>query len=169
MNRTLGGNSTGWMRVAELDVNNCPPGLRSEITNSVNTCVVVEDNAGCTEISYPIYNLSYTQITGQIRGYQVKTSDGFVSVDVPRPTNFTHLNCNYLDGVSIIGQDYICDGAQARQHTELLWASQKCGRNSTWFYKILPCTTTDIKVRICRDQNRGDEDLAIKTLELYIQ
>ena len=27
MNRTFGGNSIGWMRVAELDVNNCPPGL----------------------------------------------------------------------------------------------------------------------------------------------
>ena len=40
-NRTFGGNSTGWMRVAELDVNNCSPGLRREITNSVNTCVVV--------------------------------------------------------------------------------------------------------------------------------
>ena len=54
MNRTFGGNSTGWMRVAELDVNNCPPGLRHEITSSVHTCVVIEKNADCcTEINYP--------------------------------------------------------------------------------------------------------------------
>ena len=185
------------MRVAELDVNNCPCGLRHEITNnSVHTCVVIEDNEGCTEINYPVYNLSYTQITGQIRGYQIKSSDGFVSVGDPRPTNFMNLNSNYLDGVSIstnglhvwsfaagcncrnttnkptiIGEDYTCDGVQAAENDyyELLWPSQLCGKNATWFHKILPPTTTDIKVRICRDQNREDEDLAIKTLELYIK
>ena len=196
INRTFGGNSTGWMRVAELDVNNCPPGLRHEITNSVNTCVVIEDNAGCTEIIYPVYNISYSQITGWIRGYQVKTSDGFVSIFGSRPTNFTDLNSNYLDGVSIstngqhvwsfaagcnclnttnkptiIGQDYTCGGVQAAENDyyEFLWPSQQCGKNATWFHKILSPTTTDIKVRICRDQMRGDEDLAIKTLELYIK
>ena len=199
MNRTFGGNFTGWMRVAELDVNNCPPGLRRELTNSVNTCIVIEDNAGCTEIIYPVYNMKYTQITGRIRGYQIRSSDGFVFTNksIPRPRDFTDLDNNYLDGVSIstkcqhvwsfaagcncsivlkkptvIGQDYICDGVQgvqARQHTELLWASQQCGRNSTWFYKVLSPTTIDIKVRICRDQERMDEDLAIKALELYIQ
>ena len=194
--RIFDGNSIGWMRVAELDVNNCPPGLRHELTNSVSTCVVMEGNPGCTEIIYPVYNTQYTQIVGQIRGYQIKSSDGFVSVRVPRPTNFTNLNSNYLDGVSIstngqhvwsfaagcnclntrnkptiIGQDYTCDGIQAGhfEYDGLLWASQQCGRNSTWFYKVLSPTTTDIKVRICRDQFRSDEDLAINTLILYIQ
>ena len=196
MNRTFGGNSTGWMSVAELDVNNCPPGLRLQIINSDNTCVVIEDNAGCTEIIYPVYNTTYTRITGQIRGYQIRTSDSFVSVgSLQRPKNFTDLNNNYLDGVSIstngqhvwsfaagcnclntpnkptiIGQDYTCDGvAVSGDYSKLLWASQQCRRNSTWFYKTLPPTTTDIKVRICRDENRMDEDLAIKTLELYTQ
>ena len=196
MNRTFGGNSTGWMRVAELDVNNCSPGLRHEITNSDNTCVVIEDNASCTEIIYPVYNLTYTQIAGQIRGYQVWSSDGFVSRSaIVRPIHFVDLKTNYLDGVSIstngqhiwsfaagcnclnthnkptiIGQDYTCDGVEASEsvYNELLWASQQCGKNSTWFYKVLPPTTTDIKVRICRDQFREDEDLAIKKLELYI-
>ena len=198
-NGTFGGNSTGWLRVAELDVNNCPCGLRCEIiNNSVNTCVVIEDNAGCTEIIYPVYNTQYNKITGQIRGYQVRTLDGFVSqnTSIPRPKDFTDLNNNYLDGVSIstnghhvwsfaagcncrntnnipalIKQDYTCDGVEAliTDNNELLWASQQCGRNSTWFYKVLPSTTTDIKVRICRDQYRKDEDVAIKSLELYIQ
>ena len=190
-------NSTGWMRVAELDVNNCPCGLRHEIINSVYTCVVKEYNAGCTEIVYPVYNVTYTQIIGQIRGYQLRTSDGFVLVNtsISRPID-TDLNNNYLDGVSIstngrhvwsfaagcnclntpnkptnINQDYTCDGVEAQipDNNELLWASQQCGSNSTWFFKMLPPISTDIKVRICRDQNRGDEDLAIKTLELYIQ
>ena len=194
---TFGGNSMEWIRVAELDVNNCPSGLRHERTNSVSTCVVIEDNAGCTEIIYPIHSKSYTSIAGQIRGYQVGSSDGFISynISIPRLSSFTNVNNNYLDGVSIstngkhvwsfaagcncintnnkptiIGQDYTCDGVEAKNYyNELLWPSQLCGSNSTWFYKVLPSSTTDIKVRICRDQNRGDEDLAIKTLELYIQ
>ena len=197
MNRTFGGNSTGWIRVAELDVNNCPSGLRHQITSSVYTCVVTEGTAGCTEINYPVYNLTYTQITGQVRAYQVKSSDGFESHNrrIPRPTNFTDLYNNYLDGVSIstngqhvwsfaagcnclntnnkptiIGQDYTCDGvARDTSYVGILWASQQCARNSTWFYNVISPTSTDIKVRICRDENRSNEDLALKTLELYIQ
>ena len=69
MNRAFEGSSTGWMRVAELDVNNCPPRIKPETTNSVDTCVVTPDNAGCTEILYPAYIIKYTNITGQIRGY----------------------------------------------------------------------------------------------------
>ena len=196
INRTFGGNSTGWMRVAELDVKNCPLGLKRKITSSVNTCVVIEDTAGCTEIAYPVYNVQYTQITGQVRGYQVKSTDGFESHNrrIPRPTNFTDLYNNYLDGVSIstngqhvwsfaaacncrntenkptiIGKDYTCDGVHPGHSVYDVWASQHCGRNSIWFYKVLPPTTTDIKVRICRDENRSNEDLALKMLELYFQ
>jgi len=103
MIRHFCGNSAGWMRVAELDANNCSPGLTHAITNSANTCVVTEDNAGCTEIIYPVYNIRYTHITGRIRGYQVRSLDGFVSYNnrIPRPNIFTNLNNNYLDGVSI--------------------------------------------------------------------
>ena len=198
MNRTFGGNATGWMRVAKLDVNNCPPGLRHEITNSVNTCVVIEDNAGCTEIIYPVFNTQYTQVTGQIRGYQVKSSDGFERHGgIPRPIYFRNLDNNYLDGVgistnetnehvwsfaagcncrntnnkpTIIGQDYTCGGIpRSIRYVGILWASQQCGRNFTWFYKVLSPQTSDIKVRICRDENRRNEDLALNTLELYIQ
>ena len=197
MNRTFGGNSTGWMRVAELDVNNCPPGLRSETTNSVDTCAVVEDNAGCTEIVYPVYNVEYTNITGQIRGYQIKTSDGFVqrNNNILRPTNNTNFTSNYLDGISIlidgqhvwsfaagcdcagnnnkptnIHQYYTCDGVEAAmQYDVLLWMSQQCGKDSTWFYRSLASISKDIRVRICRDQYRDDEDLAVKTLQLYVQ
>ena len=93
-------------------------------------------------------------------------------------TNEQHVwsfaaGCNCLNTnnkPTIIRQDYTCDGVRDKRYiNEILWASQQCGRNSTWFYKVLCPTTTDIKVRICRDQVRTDEDLAIKILELYIQ
>ena len=200
MNRTFGGNSTGWMRVAELNVNNCPPGLRPETANPVDTCVVIEDNAGCTEIVYPVYNIKYTNITGQVRGYQIRSCDGFVSNNRirPRPPSSVSLSHNYLDGVSIstngshvwsfaagcncmntrmkpafIDHHYSCGGEEFYTggiFPDLLWMSQQCGENSTWFYRRLAApTATDIRVRICRDQSRMDEDLAVKTLELYIQ
>ena len=196
MNRTFGGNSTGWMRVAELDVNNCPPGLRPETTNPLDTCVVTEDNAGCTEIVYPVYNVEYTNITGQIRGYQIDTCDGFVqrNDNIPRPTHITDFTSNYLDGISIlidgqhvwsfaagcncdntinkptnIHQYYTCDGVEAAEFNGLLWISQQCHEDSVWFFRRLNSTSKDIRVRICRDQDRDDEDLAVKTVELYIQ
>ena len=80
MNRTFGGNSTGLMRVAELDDNNCSPRLQSETTNSVDTCVLTEYISGCTEIVYPFYNVTNTNSTGQIRGYHIRTSDVFFSI-----------------------------------------------------------------------------------------
>ncbi len=51
-----------------------------------------------------------------------------------------------------------------------LWESPICGGpHSQWFLRTLPPTSADIRVNICRDQERNDEDLAISTLELYVQ
>jgi len=64
LTRTFGSNSTGWMRVAELDVNKCPYGLNTTNFNSESICVVSEDSAGCTDIIYSVFNVNYTQVTG---------------------------------------------------------------------------------------------------------
>ena len=200
LNRTFGGNSTGWMRVAELDVNNCPPGMRTETVNTSTTCKVSEDGAGCTEIHYPVYNISYNQVTGRIRAYQLNTLDGFISLDESirnKSISTNALDSNYLDGVSIftnsyhiwsfaggcnctvpqkpdfIGDHYICNGSHHRHfmtpHEELIWKNQQCNETSDWFFRTsLPSNATDIRVRICRDQVRGDEDIALTELEIYI-
>ncbi len=39
MTDTFGGDSKGWMRVAKLDVNNCPSGLMAHTSGSIKTCV----------------------------------------------------------------------------------------------------------------------------------
>ena len=194
LNRTFGGNSTGWMRVAELDVTNCPQGFRNQFVGADKTCVVFEDSAGCTEIRYPVYNIQHTKITGRIRAYQINSSDGFVPINegIRNPNN---ISSNYLDGVSItanglhvwsfaagcncsidkmppsfVNEEYTCGGIEARHsYQQLIWESQQCQRNSTWFFRSLPPSTADIEVRVCRDQVRADEDLAITSLELYIQ
>ncbi len=195
MTNRFGGDSKGWMRVAKLDVNNCPPGLMAYTSGSIKTCVVTKDNAGCTEIVYSTAKISYAEITGRIRGYQIGTLDGFIGInDPPRSMN---ISANYVDGISVIsnnehiwtfaagcdcthtkpdtiGSNYTCDkppscnvGVFCTTH---LWESQKCGNTSQWFLRTLDNpATTDINVRVCRNQDRPDEDLAISTLELYVQ
>ena len=201
LTRTFGGTSKGWMRVAELDVNNCPPGMRTETVNTSTTCKVSEDKAGCTEIYYPVYNISYTQVSGRIRAYQIDTLDGFGTFTPSLRTeniSTNTLDSNYLDGVSIstntyhiwsfaggcncnnpqkpkfIGDHYICNGSYYRNfmkpHEELIWENQQCNENSDWFFRTsLPSNATDIRVRICRDQGRDDEDIALTELEIYIR
>ena len=202
LTRTFGGTSKGWMRVAELDVNNCPPGMRTESVNTSTTCKVSEDGAGCTEIYYPVYNISYTQVTGRIRAYQLNTLDGFSSYhDSLRSLSISTntLDSNYLDGVSIttnsyhiwsfaggcscsndlqkpdfIGDHYICNGSHHESvtgpHEELIWENQQCNKTSDWFIRTsLPSNATDIRVRICRDQDRKDEDIALTQLKIYIR
>ena len=59
-----------------------------------------------------------------------------------------------------------------------LWDGAGCGGQSTccsfnnppWFYKPLPQPTTDdIEMRVCRDQDSTDEDIAIAIIEFYVQ
>ena len=110
-------------------------------------------------------------------------------------SKYANLNSNYLDGVSVssnnehvrsfasgclcdedtaisnnnpnkpmfVGNNYICSDFK------YLWMSQQCGSYSSWFFKILPPTTADITVRVCRDQASSEEDVALTELELYIQ
>ena len=84
-----------------------------------------------------------------------------------------------------IGQDYFCDTGTRRPQNSLpiyrdnpLWDGAGCGLNSTccsfndppWFHKQLPSATTDdIEMRVCRDESRDNEDIAISRVEIYVQ
>ena len=186
MTRTLGGNTSGWMRIAKLDVDNCPKRFNKTIHDSVNTCIRSESSAGCTEIRYSTHNVRYSNISGAVKAIGLRRLEGFRNVS---------LNSNYLDGVSVssnnehvwsfaagcfcdeetssnnnnrnkptfVGNDYICSGYR------YLWRYQQCGSHSSWFFKRLPTTTADITVRVCRDQGSNDGGIALTELELYIQ
>ena len=183
---TLGGSTSGWMRIAKLDVNNCPQGFRTTIHNSVNTCISSESSTGCTEIRYSTHNVRYSNMSGAVRALRIGTLDGFNNdgISTLRSSAIDNVSSNYLDGVSIssdtkhlwsfaggctcfqthnkpgfVNDNYICD-------EQYLWGSQQCGSDSSW---NLPPTNTDITVRVCRDQASEDEDIALTALELYIQ
>ena len=78
MRRTCGNITGGWMRVAMLDVRNCPLELKPKTFNdSIKTCVVRENNPGCTSIFYSSLDIPYSKFCGRIRAYKVGTLDRF--------------------------------------------------------------------------------------------
>ncbi len=191
MNRSCGNITGGWMRLAELDVTSCPAGLKSKIFEGIRTCVVNEDDPGCTSVSFGSYGISFSKICGQVRGYGLGTVDGIFYRRYSRGSN---LNDNYIDGVSLtigethvwsfaaadcecsytkpfITDDWTCDGQRCLESYfcgNYLWNNTICGQ-STPFLKHLPNTTSnDIKMRVCRDEPRVNEDIALSNVELYV-
>jgi hypothetical protein len=59
-----------------------------------------------------------------------------------------------------------------------MWDGAGCGAQSRcctfntppWFYKQLPQPTTDdIEMRVCTDEDRSTENIAIEIMDIYIQ
>ena len=101
-------------------------------------------------------------------------------------------SCQCLNGIapappSFVGSDYFCDtGLETFDTTSTigfvsanpLWDGAGCGALSNccsfntppWFYKRLPQpTTNDIEMRVCRDEEASNEDIAIEVVEILIQ
>ena len=85
---------------------------------------------------------------------------------------------------SFVGSDYYCESGHSISQSGLatddpLWDGQDCGGvertccdppNLPWFCKDLPQPTTDdLEFRLCGDESRSNEDIAIDLVELYIQ
>ena len=87
---------------------------------------------------------------------------------------------------AFVRNDYFCDTGNADPTThhnifygdDPLWDGAGCGPTNIccsfntppWFYKQLPQPTTDdIEMRVCRDEDASNEDIAIEMVEIYIQ
>ena len=100
-----------------------------------------------------------------------------------------HSQCSCQDGSSttppaFVGNDYFCDTGSVGSHgfrtfhgDDPLWDGAGCGSSNMccsfndppWFYKQLPQSTSDnIEMRVCRDQGRRDEDVAIDKIDIYV-
>ena len=176
--------NVGWMRVAYTQINEtveCPRGFIKD-RNNENLCIRHEVKPGCTSIEYPI-NMMYSKICGAVQGQGFKSVDGFVLYGTPREG----INGSYLDGISITR------GNTSRKHVwsfpvtaycrcnssvpDFVGADYSClkyrncdDNNPTWFLKTLTQASSDsVEVTVCRDQERGDEDVGIESIQLYIQ
>ena len=110
------------------------------------------------------------------------------------PGSFAHSNCPCTDTnqsssatppPEYVGDDYFCDtGSEGRflngnfYSDDPLWDGAGCGplnaccsfNNPPWFYKELPQSTTDdIEMRVCKDQNSYNEDIAVEMISIYVQ
>ena len=87
---------------------------------------------------------------------------------------------------NFVGNNYFCDTGSEQErefaplyHEDPLWDGTGCGGSSTccsfnnppWFMRdlSLPDTTDDIELRVCRDEIRSNEDVGLKSVELYVQ
>ena len=83
-----------------------------------------------------------------------------------------------------VGNDYFCDsGVRTQQNftsafSNPLWDGFGCDENyeccdfnsPPWFCKQLPNSTSEpIELRVCRDQGRSNEDIAIEAIYIYVQ
>ena len=97
MEGTNCGGQGGWMRVAHVnmsqDGNSCPQGLTQKILSGLTLCG--QNATGCEGTLFSALGLSYSQVCGQLRGYQFATTDAFSAYP---PLNISDA---YVNGASI--------------------------------------------------------------------
>ena len=90
------GGSTGWRRVAYLNMSNSSqqcPSVWQEITTPFRVCGRRSTSASCEGLNYTIGSEQYDQVCGRIIGYQRGTPNSFEG-----PAT---IDTYYLDGVSV--------------------------------------------------------------------
>ena len=98
MTRTCGGVTGGWMKVAELNMNDtthqCPSSLNTHIQSRKRLCARKVNAAGCSSVNYPTQGIGYSEVCGKVIGYQFASTDGaaYVGGSIDGP---------YIDGVSL--------------------------------------------------------------------
>ena len=94
------GNITGWMRVANFDLDDpnqsCPPGNFDLVTEPDRYCVRRMNNFGCDSSIFSVNHVPYTQVCGRAAGIQIGTVDGFLDREPMRS-----IDDVYTDGVSL--------------------------------------------------------------------
>ena len=186
----------GWTRVGYLDMTRgvtCPHGL-VRTTTPRSMCHRESYSAGCSSTTYKTYGISYSRVCGRATGYNTGSTDVFgheqkninvayvdglsITHGYPRKHIWTfaadHRSRSFTY-VPFIGQDFFLENS-ASPHYQRLWdgvgchSSGYCSKSGQpWFCRQFPLRTTDnIELRVCRDEDRGNENVGIEQLELYI-
>ena len=172
MSKSCGTVTGGLTRVAILN-NETRPQLCTEDFSTVikNTrCIRSTNDAGCSNIVFPVMNISYSHICGRVQAFWFGTPDGFAGSE----RSSTTINNNYVDGISLTyGTSnkthiwtFIADNFQSNQncprevpgyvgnHYSCLNNEFSCTSSSSScyspFFKLLQQPVTeDIELRLC--------------------
>ena len=127
MEGTNCGNITGWTRVAYLNMTQphatCPPPLVRNTTAGLTLCH--RSKSGCDRVLYSTLDLSYSQVCGRVRGYQLGDTNGFN----------VNKNINVVDGVTItydlFTRNHIWTYVSGRQENGIGAYACPCNNGST--------------------------------------
>ena len=99
MEGTNCGGEGGWMRVAYVNMSQsgttCPQGLTQKVLSGLTLCGRSDTSVGsCQSTFFSSLGLNYSQVCGQLRGYQWATPDAFTRIGKVVPER-------YVDGATI--------------------------------------------------------------------
>ena len=188
----------GWTRVGYLDMTRsvtCPRGL-VRTTSPSSMCHRESYSAGCSSTTYKTYGISYSRVCGRATGYKMGSSDGFrghekrihaayvdglsLTHGYPRKHIWSFAAEYHGEAppyIHFIGQDFFQENTGSTHiNNRRLWdgigchSREYCSKSGQpWFCRQFPVRTTDnIELRVCRDEDRGNENVGVEQLELYI-
>ena len=145
MEGTNCGGKRGWTRVAYVNMSQsgatCPQGLTQQTLSGLTLCGRI-DSGSCQSTVFSTLGLVYSQVCGQLQGYQLGSPDAFYSY-LSTPSVITIENV-YVDGASITY------GSAPRKHIwtyaaglNLLSGSSRCPCNTGSNFNSPPFVGSD--------------------------
>ena len=133
MERTCGGVQGGWMKVISINMSNsnssCPYDFHM-LNSPKRLCAMNINGPGCSSAYFDVHGVEYSQVCGNIIGYQQRSPDAFW----PYYNNRTKtIDDNYVDGISLT------HGQNSRKHIWTLAAALH-EVTSTLHDRLCPCT-----------------------------
>ena len=137
MEGTNCGGQGGWMRVAHVNMTqsgaSCPQGLTQKNMSGLTLCG--QNANGCQGTLFSALGLSYSQVCGQLRGYQFGSTDAFLSYN----SHSYLISESYVDGVSIT-----YDTALPKHiWTYVSGVRENANNNGSDGFKMCPCNTNN--------------------------
>ena len=192
MTKSCGTVTGGLTRVAILNNETRPLLCTDDFTtsNAITRCVRSTDDPGCSNIVFPVMNISYSHICGTVQAFWFGSPDGFTG------RSSTTINDDYVDGISLTyGSSsrthiwtFIADGVGNNQHCPRLvpeyvgsdyscvnpessCTSSSSSCYSPFFRLLQQPVTEDIELILCRDQQCegfNHEGIYLGNLEIYV-
>ena len=120
----------------------------------------------------PLLNSTYLDGVSLTHGNLTKHIWSFAATSYAFSNDVDSGRCSCIsDRPAFVSSHFSCDQEIVRGSMEVLWDGEGCrNHNHAWFYRQLPQPTTDdIEMRVCRDEDRDNEDILIQSVDIYIQ
>ena len=173
----------------------CPGSLLLRKIHTSNYCILPSPDSSCSTVTIHT-GKQYSIIFGMVQGYSSKSVNGFNRNTRNNIDTFylDGISLTFLNGMGqrqhiwsfaavyncslcsasypikqiFVGEHFFCDGPGAGEL--VLWDGDQCGLTlSPWFFRKLPqATSSDLEMRLCRNQHQLNEDLGVAYAELYI-